>query len=518
MIARVAGLDIPVLSASIEWSFDEISEFDVTVPIRFLPGYQDVLESDIELIEDGEMLISGFVNDPPVLESIEPGILQVKLGCFNELGRLTLYRSRTDGHYQDSTVLGIIGNLLEMTNGAWMLSGTETMVNEEITTTVDLRRKETLFAQIAEVVKSVPDVHLRYGGYNTLFGMHELNIGYFGDTNTQLIEGKNLSSLRLKSKKEPSYTVVESYGNTTADRRISLADSLSDLRTIFNVDYPRFPITEDPSMGTWVVTDQESSGQRQVTKFFELSKTKNDQIPTAVEIAQAGYALWLKTVRFMKQNSPHETYSAIATVEEIPEVGDKARIRSVVEEQVLNPITQDSHYEKTFEVDGDYRITKVKHSMERYFQFDAVDESPTQVWRVDLELSSNDESEDTDPDLELYERLENGNSFDSLGGIVGFNIPPPVMVTWGPGDAADCNYNGMGSNTGRNYALTAPTPPTWATKVSYVLTLDPEDSNYSVISAPSSPGDDLQICVTDENELWPPDEDITAYAQFIYQA
>lgn len=510
LTVHIAGKRVPVLSASLNETLDQAGEFDFTVAAVHLPNYRTLGDADVALYEDGNLLVSGIVNNVPSLEINDNEVLTVKFTCFDELGRLTFLRSKSDGHYQDSVLTGILNNLLTVAPD-WQLTDTSTMVDNLITTTIDLRPKETLFAQIAEAIKSVPDVHLRYGGYNAAGGYHELHIGYFNAITTRIVQGENLVKLKLKSNSSRKYRLVESYGNRTTGRRITLADALNDARTTSHADYARYPISYDAVVGAYVVTDVNATSGGEVTKTFELQKTKNDKIPNAVEQAQAGYALWLKTVRFMKENSEYESYSASVWLAEKPQIGDKAYVRARVVEDLRNPVTQQITEVETFSVDDYYTITNVKTSFER-----GKLPNGTEVVLYDLELTTNDLAEKTDPILELYERLEQGSKFDDTAAQNGLNIPAPVVVSHGPGVAADCNHSG--ANTGKLFVFTAPPAPSWAKKVSVSAELQGDPATYVEISVPTKPGQNYSICVKPDSSNWNASSSATAYAQFIYSA
>lgn len=512
MFIRLQNRDIPILKASVRWKLDTIADVKVTVPLQAVPDIRTVRLEDFELYDRGQRIVAGFVNDRPSINVESNQVLTADLGCFDDLGRLTCYRASADAHYQDTAVTDILDDLLLMTGGTWALGDTSTMVDEAITTTIDLRKKEELFAQVMATIKAVPDLHVRYGGL--VGGVRQLDIGNFNQWTEDFIQGNNLTSLRMKLSQQPAYRVIEAYGNRSALRRVTLLDALSDARTTTHPDYARFPITEDVATGTWVVTDQNASAGCEVTKFFDLQKTRNDEPPTAAEVAETGYALWLKVVRFMKSNAEYESYSGEVLLPAPPQVGDRAYVHSHVSEPVVDGLSGEVTYIPLFEVNETFRITDVSLDFGNpQLQVDRLTQGQRPMATYGVEVSSNDESEELDPDLELYERLEQGDSFDQNDQTLGFTIPAPVQVTHDSGDAADCDYDLVtpGTQPGKTFTLTSPTPPAWANFVTVNYAIEPADTAYREDAYPATPGDDLVLCVE-----WPPASPVTVTAQYVF--
>lgn len=522
MFARFQNRDLRVISAKIGWKLNEATDFEVTVPLQEVPDILTARMEPIDIYERGQLLISGFVNDTPEIDLEKDKTLSVKMNAFGELGWLTQYRAKSNSHYQDQQLLDILDDLLLVANGAWDIGDISTMVDATIETTIDLRSKEEVFAQIVAAIKNVPDVHIRYGGYSG--GIHYLDVGNFNQVTQHFTEGHNLQSLKRKRISTPFYSVVEAYGNWSGSEDVlSLQNALADARTTAHPDYTRFPITYDAATGTWICSDTVETKGVQVTKTFSLTKTSNDEPPTATEIAEAGYALWLKTVRFLKSHTEHEEFSGDIVLPAAPRVGDKARIHSVIWEPVIDHVERSVEYIQLYTVDDSYRITEVDYEFETAW---IKDRSGTEVTDEDANLysfsvTSNDEAERVDPELELYERLEQADKFDSVPGSLGFLIPSPVTVTYGPLDAADCDYDGVSPGTleGKLYTFTSPSAPNWANHCTVKFDFDDPDVVYRVVQTPepNSPGDDLILCVkTSSGVDWPPAADVTGTAQFVF--
>lgn len=521
MYIRFQNRDIRVISSKVSWQLNAATDFDISIPLQDLPDLRRARMRPIELYHRGALFLDGFITDSPAVEINSDSVLVAKLNGFGELGWLTRWRAKADSHYQNTAVLDIIEDLLLATNGEWELGDISTMVDPLIETTIDLREKEELFAQIVETAKATPDVHLRYGG--KVNGVHRLDVGNFNQVTERLVQGSNLKDpLKRKRVTAPFYSVVEAYGNWAGTSEVlNLSHALSDSRTAAHPDYVRYPILADGS--TWVVADQEEIEGGEVTRFFNLAKTKNKGDPTAAEVSEAGYALWLKTVRFLKSHVEHDEYSGDVFLDHVPKVGDKTYIRSNVVEPIVDRVRREARYLPIFEIDDFYRITSVDFSFQSGVQNEdplRKDlEHPTDLFSI--EVTSNDEAENIDPELELYEKLEGGSQFDTPG----FSVPPPVSVTHDAADPADCVFGGGGGPANaKTFTLVSPPKPSWANRVSVNWAADPADSLIYVVQAPAptNPGGNLILCVQDGTGVWPPlaDDDlirpITVTAQFVF--
>lgn len=517
VIARIDGQDFEVIDFDIDWALDQANKFSVDVLAKELNDWRDIIYANVEVYDGGTLVTSGYVEKSPKLEMKDGGVLTVSLSCLDEIGRLICDRAKFDAHYQDQQVLSIITDLLSVATDMWVTTLVN-MVDPLVVTTVDLRSKETLFAQIIETIKASPQVHIRYGG-RQITGEYILEIGNFGSITSEGIQDHNLLDLKLQFNSEKMYRIVESYGDATINAKINLGDALADPRTVLHPDYAQFPISLDGATGAYICTNNALTKGCQVRKSFNVIKVKNDTTPTAAEIAEAGYALWLKTVRFMQKSTSYETYSATVMLPEPPEVGDNMFIRSVVREPIYDSMTGKVVAEhETFSVNDDFRITKVGFSTESLvipdaMYFDLTEENGL----FSVELTSNDEAEMIDPDVELYSRLEDHREFDDIGASLVLYPIQVTTLTYNSTNPADCVGSGPG-NTGKLFLHTSPVPPVGATGVVTWFVLDPTYMDIYNYTPPAAPGQNWSACVQPQAGVWPPpptvNYTVTVYWQF----
>jgi hypothetical protein len=503
LIARINNTDYEIVGGNIKYNLDKANTFDVQIRAAEIE-WQTLHGTDIEVYENGELIISGFVDKRPKLKIKTGQTIVASIKCLDELGRLTLERAKSTAHYQDQQIVAIISDLFTSVGATWTLSLVN-MIDPLITTTIDVRNKETLFAQISEAIRSVPNLHMRYGGID-ISGDYILEIGDFGDVVDEAVQDSNLISISPRFNTEKVYKTIESFGDLTNTTRISLLDALSDPRTILHPDYAQFPISQDPVTLVWICTNTAVVNGANVRKSLNVIKTKNDSPPTVTEIAEAGYALWLKTVRLMKSAIDYETYSGQYISQIIPGVGDKLKVKSDIYEPVYDAFSgfaKTKH--KTFSVDGELRLTDVSYGLERLEENDANSFEQTTKRIVDFEVVSIDDKENIDPDLELYERLERFNNFDNLSDSVQFYPVQVTTVTWDWSHAADCNVAGgpPPPNDGKTFYHNTPVYPHWATQVTTWYTVS-DQGQIKQLTEPVNPGDDWEACVQDSVAPWPP--------------
>ena len=507
IFARIDKIDYEIESGSIDYSLDSANTFSINILASEFTNWRNINGIDVEIFSNDTSLISGFVDKQPQLSIKEGTPLIVNIKCLDELGRLTLERAKSTAHYQDQQVVGIINDLLTSVAANWTVSIVN-MVDPLIETTVDLRNKETLFSQISETIRSVPDLHMRYGGIDGVTGEYVIEIGNFGDVTERAIQHLNLFDLNLQFNTNQVLLTVESFGDLTSTTRINLNDALSDVRTTAHPDYAQFPISQDPITLVWICTNTAISYGSNIRKSLNVVKTKNDIAPTAAEIAEAGYALWLKTVRIMKSSIETETYSGTFLSPNIPKIGDKMRVKSTVKEPVYDAfsgkIVEDI---ETFSVDDDFRIIDLKHKLgEKYILQDVLSFNFEQNYNAfDFSVTSNDEAELNDPELELYERLERFDAFDNVSGSIEVFPVQVTSLTYSSANPADCNAAGgvPPPSDGKDYTIASPVYPGWATNVTTWYTID-RGAQVKTVTPPAVLGNSWTACIQDSGGVWPP--------------
>lgn len=510
MKVRLDGRDLQPNSVNITWTLDQAADFTIEVPASLIDS-ANIRYKPVQVWVGDQLFVSGIVTDRPSLTLSKDSAIMASLRCMDELGQLALlYRAYGRAHYQNELLIAVIQDLLQkMTGGAWVLTDTSTMVDPSIRTTVDLRSKESLFAQLAEACKSVPQVHLRYGGFSG--GVHTIEIGAFGQL-TEHFEA-NINNLTVDYGGKESFSIIEAYGGQSGGRVITLADALSNPETTSDPLYARFPIVFDPITNTYYVEDTHSQSPGQVTRQFTASKTQNDDFPSAPQLQEAGIALWRKAVRELMNYGEYAVYTGDVILPRIPKVGDKARLRAWVSEPVYDPVTLTERPVETFRVDDILKISRVAYDLNQH-ESNSQELGNETVYVFNVEVTTNDEAEIVDDDVYLTERLQDNNTMDNLVNVIGHSQPIPATLTHGPGDAADCDFDGP--NTGKLYTIASPTPPTGMSNVQVSYAVSPANARSRVVSYPSTVGQPLVLCVAPPVGSWPPASLITVVATFFF--
>lgn len=495
--AIVGGRIVELIDGSIDYELDAIDSFEVTAFAENL-NYSSVKGSDISVYKNSDILISGIVIDRPQFAYKDDEKYVFKLKCYGELGRLSCYRARTSGHYQDQTIEDIIDNLLFPYSLEWELQ----LVNypDYLTdvTTIDLRGKETLFSQISEVVKSVPNLHLRYGG-KTLAGKHILEVGRFDELLYSAKQGENLQKLELINNSSKTYSIVESYGGFTDTRRITLEDSLSDARTTAHADYTNYPIVLDVPTGTYYCENLLKPNNCAISKKFELTKPSNNDAPTAAEVTEAGYALWRKTVRFMQQNQERESYKATVFSERKLTLGDRIQVSAKAIETVYNELNFGVEEVPVMETNGDFKITKIGVDLETFLRPNEMEHKIVYGYNYTIEITDGEEAENFDSEVELYDRTE---TIVSAANAYKISKIYEITDTHDGIEAADCNFSG--ANTGKTYTFPLPPAPAWANFVYFtVSSLSPSNARYVIQYYDATDlVSDILLCVAPNGGTW----------------
>lgn len=499
LFVRIDGRDLNILDASYQQKQSEIGTFEVIVPAQDVPDRSALLYADIALYRRGERVISGVVLELPQLTLSEDKALRTKITAYQELGRLTCYRAMTDAHFQDQSVVGILGTLLATTPD-WALGSAVTMDDPTVTTTVDLRNKESLFAQIAETIKSVPRLFLRYGGIQA--GKHVVDIGFFGQQRYYAVQHEAITALKLDENNKRYYRLVEAYADKSNDSRITLLDALAYPGIATHPDWARFPIQNISGKG--VVIDLDRTRGCEISKAFNVHKAANDGTPaTSAQIAEVGFALWQKSVRYLQGQTPATTMQLSAFLRELPVISDKVFVRAEVDELAIDPFTNEETRISTFYTEGWYRITSLgcKFAVQaRQFDPANVADEGSIVDSYDMTVTDNDYHEDVDNDVALYEKTERFDSADKNSTAIGQGIKgiALVPVTHSNADPADCG-------SGKSYTFPLPAIPTGSTLVTgAIVSSNPAGAVFTITQFPALPATPLIACVEKLGGGWPP--------------
>lgn len=509
IIARINGVDMPVIEASITWELDAAEDFEIEVAAQGF-DWRTAYNAPVALLRDGQVLVSGLVALKPEA-TFNNEAAQITLKCMGEFARLTRLRALGDAKYQDAPVIGI---LLDLLPDGWTLDVVN-MDDPTVTTTIDLRQKNQRFGQIVQLVESIPYFHLRYGGINDA-GLYVLAVGNFNTVTTALHDGNLIDELQISPGQNDVLREIEAFCNS-ADNVITLEDvvtpgtanSLAAAHPLF----ADFPISQ-ASDGAWIVTNNAVDAGLGGAIRKSFSGVKLGAEPTDSDLNEAGFALWLNAVQHLIVNSDYEVYSASAALADTPHVGDRTHIRLMRAERVRDSLsglyTQQA---QTLALDTEIRITSVSHDLMQQtipsrVGLDAVE--PVAVF--DLEMSGNDHAEVVDNDLRAINQLEADVDDDEETKTL-----PAVMsdsTTHGIGDLPDGSCSPL---TAKSYSVAAPTPPGGVTEVFTWYEVTPGAARVTVTGAPATPGDGWIACVESPGGGWSPSGDITVTVYFQYR-
>lgn len=480
-----------ILSGNASWSQNEPGEFDVRVAATELSTPPEVADT-VVIYDGGTVIMEGFVFDSPYPEYSQGKVVEWVVSGLDNLGLLSVTRAKYDAHFQDSEITLILQSLLSGTD--WYLGDTSTMIDTGVKTTIDARNKESLWAQVKAVIDSAPMLFVRYGGFNTDLGKHRLDIGAFGEQESSL---ENLIDYSNQFPVYRPYRIVEAYGSRSGNEKVGLVHALSNPATTAHADYATYPIVNEGG-GVYHVQDTTKTKGFEIRKEFGTIKTKNDRAPLSVEIAEAGFALWQKTVRFLQENSAYISGKAEAFIDHVPAISSKYYIRQQATDPRFNPLTQITEYEQTFLLSGWLRATSIG--------LDLGQNSTEKGLRYKLTLTDREYTEsDVDSDVNLYSRLENHTSEDSVGAIIEPLGEQEMTLTYSSANAADCTG-------GKEYSF-APTVPSGTGEIYYLYRISPDTNVTETVTQEPTSSLPLKICVK-YNGAWSPPEAITVTVYF----
>jgi len=495
--AIIDNLEYKINKISVDWKLNAAEQIDVDIFTQITNEFFNFRGKDIQIYKNRELIISGYIDKKPIASITENTLSTISLKCLGELGRLTCYKSKFASHYQDSPVLTILTDLLTVTGGAWTLQ-VSNFLDSSIATTLDLRTKETLFSQIVETVKSIPNVNLRYGGYNG--SSHVLEVGDFGDNIYYVEENRNLIELSIEAHNEKEFKSVAAYGNSSAGSKITLQDALLNPLTQQSSYYGKYIIEQDFD-GEYILTNTETDAFCVLRNSFDVIKTKNDEIPTLEQITEAGYALFLKAVRYLESNEEIEKYGIEFYNEVIPKIGQNLFVNSLVREPVFNDYGNKVDYVEIFRISKSLKITNLKLIFDSSYYPEG--QQTDNLYTMSATISNGQGYEQIDSELILYEKLEKYDEFDDANGTP--NIFAPVVSTsktHTSADTADCTIDTL--NDAKLFTVLNPTPPVGATNVSVVYTINPSNSVVGTVTPPASVASNFTICLKPRYSNFPP--------------
>ena len=523
---------LPCSSLSVNYELNAVGTFDFKLNAAAMRGHQinRLIRMRVVMQVDGVEKASGYVHSL----SMNDGVYTVR--CNSLMDELTKIRSKTNAKYQDQQVIAILLDLLTYAP-EWSLGDITTMIDPLVRTTIDLRGEKRLYSQIIRLIESVPNIYLRESPGR------KLDIGIFNTKSyprLAQIESVNVTTsyVEITRQIEPyggevtfstEYTVIElqeqiKYDDDpevnpstptetiwvdvpvtkvdTVSRTITLNDALDYDPTL--ATHPNFPIVTDH--GVPVVRNVRDSaviGAGEYTEQYTQIVPVTRQNPTAEDLEQAGYALWLKTVKELEDRSQHvETWSCKSR--DIPagfSVGDRLFIQSSARRSFRDPFSGTI-------IDVGLESVTEWFRVPRY----SVDYDSEGV-SYDFDLSDTFTLVEDNPFLALYEASNTGldpTFSDNSLALSQYAILSVVIPT---GQAPDCfNQDDDGFYEGRTYSVPLGTVPGGATGISlYGQPFSTQDSaTLRLVSPPALPGTPAIVCAS-VNRGWTTDSTLPVY-------
>lgn len=498
--AVVLNRSLPVRSLSFTNKLNSIPTFDLIVPTDEL-GTTDTLApfmEDIAVYRDGVLLTSGIVKMPsqPVLYEGQQGFS--RLQCDGDLGRL-YFEAAADVHFQNVAVSAAISILLS-TAQLWSWGIQLHPSFQDVELTIDPRNRESLWAQISDVLKNCQyPICARYGGL-TGGGLHQLQLGLYDDPDTRLFAVQNVNLLDVPKFKQVSRIPIKKIipiSGASSQEPVDLADAL-------NIDPGLATDPDYPLDGTnRLVSNNTVTKGRIVRKTFQIHKTKNDSAATQTARNQTALSVYRRARREMEQSNPYVALSVRCTLPFQPQPGDLCYTRYMGAAASWDAYTEARRVVPYVNLDDWLRVTSVQADYESpLVEYDETTEQASLTYVYTLELSEADEA-DQYSDLEtLADRLERFDTYDDAGAVIGLKgvvVPAPITEdNTGGGAPANCNFNG--ANTGRAFIFNVPTIPPGATGVTAsVVSIVPSTYQFKVVQAPALPSTAFILCVSGNN-------------------
>ena len=494
-----ASAQLPLIDFEFTETQSEVGQIDFS--FRSEDFESDILYASVEFIFDGVVVISGIVVDPAELQ-LSGSIITTKVRALTELGRLTTRRAKKNSHYQNVSIVAIIEDLLA-TTGDWAIGDTSTMIEPDAKTTVDLRQKETLFAQIAGAIAVVPKVFMRYGGYNSITGKREVDIGYFGeDIESFVVQGENLFDLKIERRTSWPMRIIEAYGDISDETQISLNDALSNPDTLAHAEYATYPISYDALGEVYIVTNTLISNGAEAVKNYRMLRTKNDASPTEAEKQEVGYAVWRRAVRdFQFADANSYAVKAAFPLDNVPILDNKVFVIGQVHELARDVDTGELRSIQRFDQHGLLRVVSRTISAE----------ITSKGLICEITVTDGDYADNYDQQANLYDRLETYNQNDNPAAMMLSELgSATVSVTKLTTDVADCSG-------GKLFSFPSPTPPSGARRVyANVISASPATGvTWERVQYAALPATPYEICVK-VGGTWPAATDITIVVRYTF--
>lgn len=503
MYIRIEGVgDVPYIKANYKIQVRQTGEFQVTIPAQIVRAVE-LRYRNVSLYWNDGVFVSGFITRVVSSELAKNEPFTYTLTCMDELARLAMYgRADSNAYYENRTATYIIGQLLHYARRQglpWYITDVSSMAEPDGLYTVDLRNKETIWAQIVELANVIPDFNVRFGGYNESLDLYELHAGAFNQVTSQLIQGDNLTRLKGQPNTKDIIRIIEpvSGGNNPLTLNTPPSIPLTS----------GYPISTD-SNGRAIVTRTATPAGGAVLKKFSNIQTRTDS-PTPTEIQNTVNSLYLRAVAFLDEHQFYLSYTGEAELPAPPRLADLARVRSTVEEPIYDPFTERvTRYLPTFLVDENFFILGYSVDIEApTIEFIPFTERTRPLLGYSIELSNLSYLENTDPTLDVFKELDTPPQSAISSSDPGLKGTTDVVIALGPLLAPDCG-------TGKLFTFPLPAVPMGASHVICTFRMPSGNHARIVQMASVGPNADLILCVNEGRWTSTSSMSITARFEF----
>ncbi len=456
MKALIQGMELEVLSFSLDFKDVKIPEFKLKIPAYPFDNPDSLIYQDIVILRDGVEFISGIIAQLPRPEQHEGIGGYLQLVCDNQLGRLYVEEAFSV-QFQNATIAVALNTLLNATeDSGWLLNDTSTLEDADIT--IDVRNKETMWSQLEAIRKAAKNPYfLRYAGKSG--DNYLLDVGSFGERvrNVFAIQGQNvIGEAKYSQPSNDPLKSIRPISGKVGNSPVALSEALI-LEPALASD-PDYPLNASAER---VESNVISSGRRVRRPYTEI-KTENQRLPNQTQRSQAALALYYRARRELMASIPYKIVRLDIGSDVMPSIFTKIYVDVVAREFVYDPYTETETLYELMPIQGWFKITGF--SLKGELMKGSVDETG-ELRKQDvytLELSTGIQEESYSEFELMYRTVEKNDLEDNSGLVVGVLSQVSVTVQW-TGVAADCNYSG--ANTGKIFEFPLPAIPHNATGI-----------------------------------------------------
>lgn len=486
---------------SAEWNANEISKFDIQVPAHQAFN-KDLFTLPVYVYYDNHLVLRGLVQDSNDTQ-YRGGRYMTRINCLGEEGYLMVsYLPRYNAHYQNQLLTVAIQDILAATGGTWVMWDTSTLTSLSVSTTIDLRKEETIWAQLVKLVSATPSHFVRFR--ELMNGIFRLDVGTF-ETPIVATLHRGIYTKPLKFQRKETLPVYRAaaYGAESGGVVPTLGHALGFHPEL--TSDPDFRIIPNNLGGYYIQNMSLSKGEHRVYEF-DVLKTKNDTAPTTAEVYQAGYAVYQKAVREMQISASSFHVTAECVLSFLPRIPSAFRVIGEVFDIAYNPLLDSAEELASIQIDEVLIAHKMKLLGIGY------DEQGGLSYHVALELSSNGFPPKKDAGKALVEKIPTDK--DRKDDSKQFLSSSVVSVNHS-GVASDCTHSSGAA--GKTFTFAMPAVPGGATGV-YVSVIATNGSSLVLLTQPPAlPATGAIACVTDaDGGAWSVSSNVTCQATFYF--